>query len=187
MRWLAGNWTSRATSSSPLPPAVNRPASTESPLQARHRWQGRWGGAQHGHSHGVGYVPTSPALLPAVRARPADGPAPLYAALGCDRLPAVETPALVLVIVGQVLGSQLQAVVASGSGRFPGPDGLLALLPYVRLGKTRCTSAASVHPVKRILLCVPCLGRMEARVSRSRRLRLPWASPPSSCPGSPGR
>ena len=56
----------------------------------------------------------------------------------------------------------------------PGPAGPLALPPYARLGKTRCTSAASVHPVKRILLCVPCLGRMEARVSRSRRLRLPW-------------
>ena len=45
-----------------------------------------------------------------------DGPAPLYAALGCDSLPAVETPALVLVIVGPVLGSQIQAVFTSSNG-----------------------------------------------------------------------
>ena len=37
-------------------------------------------------------------------------------ALGGDLLSAVKTPALVVVVVGQVLGNQLQAVIASGHG-----------------------------------------------------------------------
>ena len=39
-----------------------------------------------------------------------------------SRLPAVEAPALVVIVVGQVLGNQVQAVVASGHGcGFIGP------------------------------------------------------------------
>ena len=57
-----------------------------------------------------------------MRTLPADGPAPLETALGGDLLSAVETPALVVVVIGQVLGDQLQAVIAPGHGlRLVGP------------------------------------------------------------------
>ena len=48
-----------------------------------------------------------------MRARTPDRTAPLDAALGSDWLPAVETSTLVVVVVSQVLGYQLQAVVAA--------------------------------------------------------------------------
>ena len=51
-----------------------------------------------------------------MRAWPADFLAPLSATLGGDHLTAVETPALVVVVVGQVLGDQFQAVVAPRHG-----------------------------------------------------------------------
>ena len=65
-----------------------------------------------------------------MRTRLADGPAPPDTALGGDLLPAVETPALVFVVVGQFLGDQLQAVIASGHGLWlvgaARPHGILA-------------------------------------------------------------
>ena len=55
-----------------------------------------------------------PPLRPAVRAGPPDGSAPLDAVLGGDLLLAVEAVRPVLVVLVEVLGSQLQAVGAAG-------------------------------------------------------------------------
>ena len=57
---------------------------------------------------------TSPSWAPAVRAGPPDHPAPLYAALGGDLLPAVKTATQVVIVVLQVLDDQLEAVGAAG-------------------------------------------------------------------------
>ena len=75
----------------------------------------------------------SRASLAAVRAGPADCAAPPDAALGGDLLSAVEAAAGVVVVIGEVLGDELQAVDAAGKlGRAVGVDGELGLLSAYR-------------------------------------------------------
>ena len=64
-----------------------------------------------------------PTWASTVRAGPSDCPAPLHSALGGDLLLAVEAVRPVLVVLIEFLGSQFQAVGASGhQGRVVGVD-----------------------------------------------------------------
>ena len=75
-----------------------------------------------------------PPLRPAVRAGRTDGSPPLDAALGGDLLLAVEAVRPVLVVLVEVLGSQLQAVDAAGHrGGVVGEDRGQALGPAERM------------------------------------------------------